>query len=140
MAFSAITVNDGAATPVATTFTPLMVDGNGVQWFEQTTPAPANKLVARRLSISLKRAAPNGQLTGRATAIVRLYQPTGETLSPNSSGITPPPTKAYEQVAAGEFLLPERGTTQERKDLRVLTQNLLGNAQVISVIDSLLNP
>lgn len=140
MAFSAITVNDGAATPVATTFTPLMIDGNGVQWFEQTTPAPANKLVARRLSISLKRAAPNGQLTGRATVIVRLYQPTGETLAPNSSGITPPPTKAYEQVAMGEFLLPERGTGQERKDTRVLLQNLLGNAQVVSVIDSLLNP
>lgn len=140
MAFSAITVNDGAATPVATTFTPLMMDGNGVQWFEQTNPAPANKLVARRLSISLKRAAPNSQLTGRATVIARLYQPTGETLAPNSSGITPPPTKAYEQVAMGEFLLPERGTNQERKDLRVLLMGILGSAQVISVIDSLLNP
>lgn len=140
MAFSSITVNDGAATPVATTFTPLMIDSNSVAWFEQTTPTPANKLIARRLSVSLKRAANGRQLDGRATVILRLYQPTGETLSPNSSGITPPPTKAYENVLTVEMLLPERGTVQERDDLRSLSMNLLNNTQMITVIEQLMLP
>lgn len=142
MAFSNITVNDGASTPVATTFTPTIMTPNGVQWFEQTSPAPANGQVARKLSIGISRGiSPSStELNTKARAQVKLYQPTGETLAPNSSGITPPPREAYRNVATLEFELPERGTVRERDDLRSLSMNLLNHPQVISVIENLRVP
>lgn len=140
MAFAAITVNDGKATPVAHTFTPLMIDQNGVQWYQETSPAPANVRAARRLAISLKRADPSKTLDGRARVRITVYHPVMETLAPNSSGITPPPTVAYEDSESHEYVLAERGIEADHKDIRVLGSNLLLNAQVATVIDKLINP
>lgn len=137
-----IVINDGAGSPVAHTFTPLGKDEKGVLWLEQTTPTPANPSVAKRIGISQKRGftptGQGGQQLNQVTKVtLALYVPTGETLAPNSSGITPPPTIAYQEVARQEFTLPERGLKQERKDTRVLYANLLANALVVSMIDDL---
>jgi len=131
-----IVINDGATTPVAHTFTPIGKDEKGVLWFEQTTPAPINPLGAKRIGYRQSRVLdPKGQLTGRSKVVLTIYVPTLETLGNNSAGITPPPTVAYVEESRHEFTLPERSVKQERKDTRVLAQNLLGNAQVILAID-----
>ena len=131
-----IVINDGAATPVAHTFTPIGKDEKGVLWFEQTAPAPVNPLGAKRIGYRQSRVLdPKGQLTGRSKVVLTIYIPTLETLGNNSAGITPPPTVAYVEESRHEFTLPERSVKQERKDTRVLAQNLLGNAQVVLAID-----
>lgn len=135
---AAITINDGAATPVAHTFTPIGKDEKGVMWFEQTTPTPASPLGAKRIGYRQIRILDSKkQLTGVAKAVYTIHVPTLETLANNSAGIVPPPTMAYKEVARIEFDLPERGLKQERKDTRVLVINLLGHATPVLNIDDL---
>ncbi|DAD52464.1 coat protein [ssRNA phage SRR5466728_3] len=138
-AATTIVINDGATSPVAHTFTPIGKDDKGVMWFEQTTPAPANPLGAKRIGYRQTRVMdPKGQLTGKSKAILTLYLPTLETVSNNSAGITPPPTVSYVEESRIEFTLPERSVKQERKDTRVLMANLLASAQVVSAVDDLM--
>jgi hypothetical protein len=135
---SAITINDGATTPVAHTFTPIGKDDKGVFWWEQTTPNPANPLGAKRLSYRQTRVMEGGSvLSTKSTAIYMLHVPTLETLGTNDSGITPPPTLAYKEVCRIQFDLAERSLKQERKDTRVLMVNLLAVNDVTKTIDDL---
>lgn len=132
-----IVINDGATTPVAHTFVPLGKDDKGVFWFEQSTPATANPLGAKRIGLSISRPNNGNRLTGDAKVTVSLYEPVLETLGTNAAGITPPPTMAYQCIDRQSFNLPERSTKQERKDLRVLMLNLMSNSLVTSLIDDL---
>jgi hypothetical protein len=138
-AIANVVINDGATTPVAHTFTPLGKDDKGVYWFEQSTPAPANPLGAKRLGYKQDRVLDSNskQLTGNSRVILTLALPTLEVLGNSGTGITPPPSKAYEEKARIEFTLSERSLLQERKDTRVLFSNFLQHAMVISAIDSL---
>jgi hypothetical protein len=137
-AIANVVINDGAATPVAQTFTPLGKDEKGVYWFEQTTPTPANPLGAKRLGYKQERVYDNQKrLTGESRVVFTLSLPTLEVLGNSSTGITPPPTLSYIEKARVEFVLPERSTTQERKDTRVLIANLLAHAMAVSAVDSL---
>jgi hypothetical protein len=135
---SSITINDGAATPVAHTFTPLGKDADGVFWWEQTTPSPANKLGAKRIGYKQTRElSQKSQLTAVCKCQYSLWVPTMETLANNSAGITPPATVAYKEVARFSFDLAERSIAQERKDTRVLAMNFLAHAMVIANLDNL---
>lgn len=134
-----VVINDGAATPVAHTFTPLGKDDAGVYWFEQTTPVPANTIGAKRLGYKQTRITDSSQkqLTSNTRVTLTLHVPTLETLGNNSAGIVPPPQLAYKEQARVEYTLADRSTKQERKDTRVLALNLLGHAMVIAAIDDL---
>jgi len=135
---STIVINDGAASPVAHTFTPLGKDADGVFWWEQTTPAPANKLGAKRIGYKQTRElSSKNQLTASSKVGYSITLPTLETLANNSAGITPPPTVSYKEIAYVNMTLAERSLTQERKDTRVLTINLLGHAMAVANIDTL---
>lgn len=141
-AVAAIVLADAQGTPVNHTFTPLGPDTNGVWWFEdqsQSTP-----IGYWRLSIELKRTPPagngaqsNSNRVNRAT--LAFHQPTLESLGTNDAGITPPPTVSYVTRSKHEFVFPERNTLQNRKDQRKMSMNLLADANVISVIESLQN-
>jgi len=134
---AAITINDGAATPVAHTFTPMGKDGNGVLWFIQTAPVPLNRLGAKRIGYkpntdpSLK-----NQLTAVSKTQYSLVYPLLEVLGTSASGLTPPATVAYAVTARASFDRPDRALTQEAKDTRVLLQNLLGHTMAVANIDS----
>lgn len=133
-----IVINDGAGSPVAHTFSPIGKDDKGVLWLEQTTPAPANPLGAKRIGYKQNRVMdPKGQLTGKSKAVLTLQYPILETLGTNDNGLLPPPTVSYVDDVRIEFTLPERSLKQERKDTRVLAANLLANAQVVAAIDDL---
>lgn len=138
-AVAPIVINDGAATPVAHTFSSLGQDSKGVWWYEQTTPSAVNPLGAKRIGIKIARnLGARFQLNSRAKAIITLSVPTLEVVGNASTGITPPPTLSYVQMARIEFDLPERGTNQERKDLRTLLRNLVSDVTVANLIDGLL--
>lgn len=55
----------------------------------------------------------------------------------NSAGYTGAPKVAYTNTVMVEFLLPVRGTVDQRKDLRVLLANALLNGQVVDLVDNL---
>lgn len=133
-----IVINDGAATPVAHTFSPIGKDGKGVLWLEQTAPVPANSLGGKRIGLSLIRPVTATSLkSATARGVISVYEPVLEVTGNSSTGITPPATKAYELAGRATFDLPLRSTKQEKKDLRVLLSNALVNASVVSMLDDL---
>lgn len=136
-ALIALLPNDGETVPVQHTFTPLGPDADGVQWFEQTTPAPANSLAAKRFSVSIKRAAPGKTLNGVARITGRFWMPVMETLATSDSGIMPAPTVAYQLYAEVRYVIPERSTEQERKNMVALTKNLTSASTILDVIHKL---
>jgi hypothetical protein len=135
---SAVVINDGAGTPVAFTFTPLGKDEKGVFWFEQTSPTPTSVIGANRIGYRQERVFDaQKRLTGESRVTYTIHKPTLEVLGNSSTGITPPPTVAYIEKCRLEFVLPERGTNQERTDIRAFARNLLGHAMAVSNIDTL---
>jgi hypothetical protein len=137
---AAVTVNDGQATPVAHIFSPLSIDSNGVASFVDR--ASGIPLGYATFDLSLRSPGPSkpGQSSsGRSYKVTaRLFLPTLEqTSASTSSGIQPAPTKAYDHVANLQFIMPERGTTQERKNLVALIGNLLASAAVKTAITDL---
>lgn len=69
---------------------------------------------------------------------VKLALPAIEVVSgQNAAGYTGAPKVAYVNTVMVEFLLPVRGTVDQRKDLRVLLSNSLMNAQFVDLIDNL---
>lgn len=134
-----VVINDGAATPVAHTFTPTQKDTKGVLWFEQITPAITSQLAAKKIGYKQIR----GNLMARqsvenGTVTFSVIVPTLEAIGTSDSGYAPPPRVAYKEVARLSFDLSERSIKQERKDTRVLSQNLLGSQMAIDAIDNLL--
>lgn len=135
---STIAISDGAATPVSHTFSPIGKDAKGVLWFEQTSPVPSSTIGAKRIGYRQVRADPmSRRLDGNSKVVLTLHVPTPESLATSDSGLVPPPTLAYKQVARVELDLPERGAKQERKDTRLLTLNLLNTVLASQIIDDL---
>lgn len=143
-ALAAITINDGQATPVAHTFNPAGPDESGASYLYDRSGGIA--IGFPELSINLRqpqrvRNAKNSAFSTndrvyRATIAVRV--PTMDVTSPSTgSGIQPAPSKAYDTVVKMEFLLPERTTLQNRKDILAYAKNLLANAVVASVVQDL---
>lgn len=139
-ALASLVVNDGQATPVAHTFTPLSIDTNGVATFVDRVSGIPIGFAKFDLSLRNPPSAQAGQnSTGRVYKVtMRLFVPTLEqTSASTSTGIQPAPTKAFDHVANLQFFLPERGTTQNRADLLALISNLLSDAAVKAVITDL---
>lgn len=123
---AALTVADGAATPVNHTFNP---ETDSPPTWVDSDVAKVYKHLQYTLSISRKKAQ---SANGVNRVKVSLTLPVG------GDGVTIPASEVarFGSVTA-EFLLPAKGSKQERKDLRVLFANALANAQVIDVIDEL---
>lgn len=126
-----IVINDAAATPVAHTFSPSGIEG------------PLAKFDDRSGGISV--GFPRITISSIApTRTSRLYKarfkivlPVLENTSGSSSnGFTPAPTKAYDLTADMTFILPERSTLQNRKDIFAFAKNLLSNATAVAVVEN----
>jgi hypothetical protein len=57
-----------------------------------------------------------------------------------ADGYTAPPKVAYFNLVKCEFLLPNRGTTLQRTDLRTLIISLLAKTNIIDAVDNLSPP
>jgi len=135
-----LVINDGQATPVAHTFNPSE-DGE-VDLFEDKVGGVAIgfPLIAVRFR---RPVAPTNATASNANN--RVYRinvnvsvPTLESTSAaTGTGIPPAPTVAYICRCNMEWLLPERSTLQERKNLRAYTYNLLANADIQKVLQDL---
>ncbi len=139
-AVASIVLADALATPVNHTFIPLGQDSNGVWWFEDQSQA--SPIGYWRVSIEIRRpvTAKNGDSSKDRMnrVITALHMPTLETLSNSTvSGIEPAPTVAWIERSKTEYMVPERATLQNRKDLRKMTQNLQANTMVVDCVESL---
>lgn len=140
-AVASIVLNDAQGSPVAHTFIPLGPDQNGAWWFEdQTGVAPIGY---NRISLHLVRPqnATPGQNSGDRTARVKIgvHTPKLETLGTNDNGMTPPPTVAYTPRCVVEFVMSERSTLQDRKDLRKYVDFLMAETQLTAMVETLQN-
>lgn len=136
-ALATLTIEDGQATPVAHPFTPLSIDSGGVATFVDRTCGIPLGFWNMDMSLRQPPAAKIGQSSsGRVhKATLRIFVPTLEQTSASTdTGIQPAPTKAFDHIANVQFFLPERGTTQNRKDLLALVRNTLANAAVETVV------
>jgi len=123
---AALAVADGASTPVTHTFNP---ETDSPPTWVDSDAAKAYKHLQYNLIISRKKAQ---SASGINRVKVSLTLPVG------GDGVTVPANEVSRfGVATLEFLLPAKGTKQERKDIRVLMMNALANAQVIDCIDEL---
>jgi hypothetical protein len=136
-AIAPIAVNDGQATPVTHTYNPVQT--GDLATFKRNGDTAVPVVGFESVVLSLKEANGSSEAVNRAKVTLRipvLETPTGGT----PSGYVAPPRVAYFMMATLEFILPNRSTAGQRKDLRYLAGNLLTNSQVIALIDTLERP
>lgn len=137
---SNIVLADAQATPANHTFVPIGRDKNGIYWFEDQSAT--NAIGYWKISVELSRpAVAQAKMSSEGRTMrarIGLHEPILEAVSNNTvSGIAPAPTVSYVPRSFSEFILPERATLQNRKDLRKMMSNLLAEAQVTSVVENL---
>lgn len=135
-----IVLADAQATPVNHTFVPIGRDNKGIFWFEDQSQT--NAIGFWKISVELVKppsAAAQQSSSGRTARVkIGLHEPILETVSNNTvSGIAPAPTISYVPRVFTDYVMPERGSLQNRKDLRKMNANLQADAQVVSVVESL---
>lgn len=136
-----IVLDDAQATPVAHTFIPLGPDRNGVWWFEDQSGG--NVIGYNRISLQLTRSAlaSAGKSSGERVNRVKIgvHTPKLETLGTSDNGLTPPPTVAYIPRCNIEYIVSERASLQDRKDLRKFAQFINAETQVTAMVETLQN-
>lgn len=138
---AALTINDGQSTPAAHTFNPIGIQpvANLASYVDRSS---GQAIGFGRVSLSLRE--PVIAKNGTQSAASRLYKVTAvinipqlETLGTADSGLTPPPTLAYTTAARMEFMIPERASLQNRKDILAYAKNLLAQSVVTSLVQDL---
>lgn len=129
-AIAAIVLPDAAATPVNHTFSPVTIVNEVAKWADRSGGISVGFPV---ITHSLRQ--PNK--TSRSyKAQIKLVLPVLEITSPSTgTGIQPAPTKGYDLVANLEFVMPERSTLQQRKDLLKFVQGLLSSVPIVATIE-----
>jgi len=135
-----IVLADALATPVNHTFLPIGMDPSS-DAFYFVDQSQSNEIGYWRIGVRIK--APSAPKAGESSKNrvrriqISLEEPILEALSNNSAGYTPSPTVAYIPRANIEYVLHERCSLQNRKDLRKMSYNLLNDANIVSVVESL---
>lgn len=128
-----VTLTDAATTPVNHVLSPVMQKGDVLFWKDRTvTTVPIGQN-----SLSLMQRVPSKQAKTYKFAW-KFEAPILEQTSPSTTtGIQPAPTLAYTNLCSLEFVLSERATLQERKDLLAQVRDLIDEAIVTSQVHDL---
>lgn len=128
-----VTLTDAAGTPVNHVFKPAQSGNDGlIIWRDSNEAIFAGQAV---LSVSQRLASRNSKATKVAW---KLVTPVLEQTSPSTStGIQPAPTVAYSPIATIEFVIPDRASLQERKDLLAMIRDLCAEAIVTSQVQDI---
>lgn len=129
-AIAVLTLNDGATTPVAHTFNPAPdLNSNLPKWVDRSGGIAMGYPT---VTMSIR----NPTKESRVYRVnIRLWTPIMETVSASTaSGIPPAPVVSYTLLSNMEFVLPERSTLQQRKDILAYAKNMLANAVVTSAV------
>jgi hypothetical protein len=141
-ALANLSINDGLATPVAHTFSPIGIDANQVASFQDKVSGIP--LGFGKIATSL-RAPSSGGLQPGVNSAKSVYRarlkidiPVLEVTSPSTgSGIQPAPTVAYTAIANIEFVIPARSSLQDRKDILAFAKNLLADNHATNLVVNL---
>ena len=126
-----ISIADGKSTPVVHVFGPV-TSAPEAMYREALVGLP---LLGQAVVSSALKSAANAPMQ---RVRVKLSLPALETATgQNASGYTAAPKVAYSNDVIVDFLLPSRGTPDQRKDLRVMLSNLMKDPQIIDLIDNL---
>jgi hypothetical protein len=131
-----VVILDGETTPVSHTFEPAKTTADYVLYEDRDAGIYIGN---KKLVVTITRPQGNGNVGNRNVKVnVRLEVPRLENVSNSTvTGIAPAPTVAYRHMGDVTFTCPERGTKQERINLRALFRSALGHAQVMDAIDNL---
>lgn len=135
-----IVLADAADTPVNHTFVPLGQDSNGVFWFEDQSAPSA--IGFWRISVETKRPPQPqaGASTDGRTFRVRvgLHEPILANVTNSTvTGVEPAPQLAYVVRTFTEYVLPERTTHLDRKNIRKMNAALQANSLIIAIVELL---
>jgi hypothetical protein len=128
-----IVINDGAATPVARTFSP-----KGVRPIDpRTTHAlwrdgSVTPFVAQP-TIEEFHSAPNQQGIEKFKWVFKL--PVAQTLGTNDAGYTPAPSVAYTVLGVLEVYVPTRATDLELSHLRAFIENFAATSKFEDAVE-----
>lgn len=126
-AIAAIALLDGQTTPVSKSFSPVNIDVAGVaRWADRTGGIALGYPV-----ISYSSKAPKGTSRVYRLSMKVVIPVLEQTSASTATGIQPAPTKSYDMIFNGDFVLPERSTLSQRNDILAFAKNLLANAAVI---------
>lgn len=137
---SNVVLADAQGTPVNHTFTPVGPDEKGTVWMYDYSQS--NAIGYWKISFQQSQPKPASAGTSSEGRVYRirigLHEPVLEVPGDSSgSGILPAPTIAYIPRSFVEFVVPERSSLQNRKDLWKMTHLLAANAQVQNMVESL---
>jgi hypothetical protein len=130
-AITALTLTDAAGTPVNHTYSPMDCTSALSKWAD-TTSGIAIGMPEATLSLT-----ENGN-TNKVT--VKLTAPVLETITGDAGGYVPAPRVAYELLGKAELVFPKRSTLQQRKDLKAMFIDLMGDAVVTTAVQSYERP
>lgn len=137
---SNIVLPDASVSPVNHTFIPLFQGANGEVTFEDQSGS--SPVAYWKVTASLRRGnvgtTPGSTADKVARAILKVYIPKAETLGTNDAGVTPPDRVAYTLAYKIEATLNERSIKLERQHARKITVGLLGNAQIVALLEDLI--
>lgn len=133
-----IVLADAQATPVNHTFVPIGKDDKGI--FHYIDQSQSNEIGYWRVMVEIHKpplARPGESSASRVSRVkVTLSEPILETLSNNSAGYVPAPTVAYIPRVVTEYILHERASLQNRKDIRKMNAALHNHVDIIAVVES----
>lgn len=130
---------DALGTPVSHTFSPARKDIDYAQWEDRSSPY---FIGYNKISMGLKRPAASGKGSNSSAgrnirAWIKLETPKLENVTNSTiSGIAPSPSVSYRLTSTLEFVLPERCSLQDRKDIRKYVYNLMNNQFSIDLIET----
>lgn len=132
-----VVLTDGAGTPVNHTFSPQsgqVGDSQPAVWLNRA--ANSGVVVGYEQLTQLVKIGKGN--TGVSRVTQKLVLPTLAVTSPQTgTGIQPPPTLAYSNSVVTEYVLPNQGTTAERKNLRVMNVDLQAEGITVSAVENL---
>lgn len=133
-AISTITIADGESTPVTHNFLPV-ASGPESFWREAVSGVP----LIGQPTVSAKMVSKPSDAVQKV--IVTSELPVLEVVTgQNAAGYSAAPKIAYTVKKIETWFLPARATAQQKKNLRILANNLNANAQLIDLIENLATP
>lgn len=134
-ALANIVVNDSAATPVAHTYVPVTNQNDLTVWRENAVAGSLAGQPTVRLTSKL-----NPQASGMSRMRMTVDLPAESALGTSDQGYKAIPKVDYICRATVDFILPNRSSAAQRKDLRVRLQNVLANALIVDAVDNVAPP
>jgi hypothetical protein len=130
-AIAPVVLANGAASPVNKTFDPVNIINDVANFADRSSGI---SLGYPSISLSV-RPPVSGAKTRNNKVTFKVITPILEVTSPSTAtGIQPAPTKAYDLVFDGSFILPERCSLAERKDILAFAKNALGHAMLQNAV------